>query len=482
MARAVLDGDPAKLCELLECRLTAEATPATVLDAAEGHRRLIVDGRVVDVAHAGFQAARDGQGGVHVTAEDGRGESVFGVVCDTNRLVDTAHGNDRDDRTERLLRVEPHLRSDIGQDGRFEVKAVRLPAGDHLRPLCDRIVELVGHPPERVLVHKWTDLRVLLARVAHLQRAGPLTKFACELLRYRAIDQDALGRHADLPLVHERAKARRRHGALEIGVGQDDQRRLPAELEEHPLEMSSSRLSDDPSNTRRAREADPPHRWMGNQLLNHLRGVLGIVGDEVDRPLRHVRVLQRVHDRGVCPRALLGCLQDDGVAVRQWRRHSAHAEHDRRVPRCDPDDHPDRLAHRLRLLARDVRRDVLLFRPHVGLVRVVGEHSGAELHVEHAPPDRAVRLLGDQGRDFSLALHQQLRRAPKQAAPLGRRRRRPLRKSSLRRLHRETSLGTTLTVSHSGAAPHPHLPKLMSTHKIPSLRLPRLGRPASPRG
>jgi hypothetical protein len=52
LALAVLDGDPAELSELLECRVAAEPAPPAVLDASERHRWFVVDSRVVDVAHA----------------------------------------------------------------------------------------------------------------------------------------------------------------------------------------------------------------------------------------------------------------------------------------------------------------------------------------------------------------------------------------------------------------------------------------------
>src|SRR5439155_19558900 len=103
LARAVLDSDPAELGELFEGGLASEAAPAAVLDATEGHRRLVVDGRVVDVAHTGLQLAGNRKCGIDVAAEDGGRESVFGVVCDPDRLVDTVDGHDRDDRSERFL-------------------------------------------------------------------------------------------------------------------------------------------------------------------------------------------------------------------------------------------------------------------------------------------------------------------------------------------------------------------------------------------
>ena len=62
------------------------------------------------------------------TADD---EPVLGVVGHAHRLVDTVHRHDRDDRPERLLRVDPHLGRDAHQYGGLEEGAVGLPAGDH---------------------------------------------------------------------------------------------------------------------------------------------------------------------------------------------------------------------------------------------------------------------------------------------------------------------------------------------------------------
>jgi hypothetical protein len=59
VALGLLDRDPAQLGELLECGAAAEAAPARVLDAAEGHLRLVMDGGVVDVAHAALDLTRN---------------------------------------------------------------------------------------------------------------------------------------------------------------------------------------------------------------------------------------------------------------------------------------------------------------------------------------------------------------------------------------------------------------------------------------
>jgi hypothetical protein len=111
-----------------------------------------------------------------------------------------------------------------------------------------------------------------------------------------------------------------------------------------------------------------------------------------------------------------------------------------------------------------VRGDLLLLRGRVGVIGVVREHPGAELHVEHAPTQSAVRLLGDEGRDRGLTLDQELGSALQQTPPLARRHRRPLWKRPLGRLHRQTRCSAL----GGGRAPD-----LMSRHPIPTLARPR---------
>src|SRR5262245_49145576 len=214
-ARAVLGCDPAKLGEFLERRLAPESAPAAGLYAAEGHRWLVVDGGVVDVADAGFKPARNVHRSVHISAEHCRGQFVLGVVSDAHRLLDAVDRHDRDDRPEGLFVVHPHIGRDAHHHSGLEVATLGIAACDHRGPLGDGILDVPGHALKRILVDDRTDLRVRLARVADLQRTGALAQHLSELVRDRPVDHDPLGRHADLPLVHERAEAGRRHGPVE---------------------------------------------------------------------------------------------------------------------------------------------------------------------------------------------------------------------------------------------------------------------------
>src|SRR3954447_23632779 len=80
VTRGLLDRDPTELGELLERGRAAEAPPARLLDAAEGHLRLLVPGGRVDVADAGLEPAGDVPSGGDAAREYRRGEAVRRVV------------------------------------------------------------------------------------------------------------------------------------------------------------------------------------------------------------------------------------------------------------------------------------------------------------------------------------------------------------------------------------------------------------------
>ena len=72
MPAAALHGDPAKLGELVDHRLAAEAPAAGVLDAAERHLRLVADRLVVDVDDPRLELLREREAAVGVGRDDPR--------------------------------------------------------------------------------------------------------------------------------------------------------------------------------------------------------------------------------------------------------------------------------------------------------------------------------------------------------------------------------------------------------------------------
>src|ERR1700730_17072232 len=97
MPTAILNGDPPEFGEFLEGRTRAEP-PATY--TPEWHPRLVVHGRPIDVADAGFDPLGQFKRVCHIRAEDGARQAVARVVGDLDRSFLRIGCNDGRDRPE----------------------------------------------------------------------------------------------------------------------------------------------------------------------------------------------------------------------------------------------------------------------------------------------------------------------------------------------------------------------------------------------
>ena len=202
----------------------------------------------------------------------------------------------------------------------------------------------------RLVVHR-PDLRLGLERVA--QR--PLSRDLHDLVEEGVVDplvhEHALGRAADLTRAEEAAE----HGALrrtrEVGVLADDDRAVPARLDERALEPCGA---DDLLRGRvRADETDPVDSRMRDQALADLAAAVDDVDDAVGQPgLGHD--LHEVRHRERRP---LRRLDHDRVAGCDARRDQLDRDQRGEVPRCDRRVDAVRLAEGEDPLVRVARRD-----------------------------------------------------------------------------------------------------------------------------
>ena len=184
-------------------------------------------------------------------------ESPYSVSLAT-RIASSSplDAHDRLHRAERFLVVDAHLRRDAVDDGRLDDRAVALAAGDDLGALGLRVGDQFVH----ALGRRETDERAehdMAARIAGGQRRGALGELGDEGVGDRLVDDQPLGRHADLALVGEGAEHRRVDRGVEVGVGEHEQRRLAAEFEQHRLQVLGAELGDLLADPRRAGEVDP---------------------------------------------------------------------------------------------------------------------------------------------------------------------------------------------------------------------------------
>ena len=130
---------------------------------------------------------------------------------------------------------------------------------------------------------------------------------------------------------------------LEVGVGEDDVRRLAAELERDLLQVARRGLHDQLADLGRAGERD----LSTSGCAPAPRPRLAVAGDDVDHARREARFLHQLAEPQRRQRRLLGRLEHDRAAGRQRRAELPRRHQQREVPRDDLADHADRLAQRV---------------------------------------------------------------------------------------------------------------------------------------
>ena len=206
--------------------------------------------------------------------------------------------------------------------------------------------------------------------------------------RDRRLDQEPGAGEAHLTRVVVLAGCLRGSG-IEIGVGEHDQRPLPAQFGGERHDVLGGRAADDPGGLRRAGEADP----LDPRVTDERRAdLLADALHEVEHARREPGLDRQVGEQRARQRRPLGRLEDHGVAGGQRRGDLPRGEHERGVPRRDHDRRPGRHAHDG--VARALRGPLPLLVRHgeVGVQTEVlgaaGDQAGAHRLVQHAHVDR----------------------------------------------------------------------------------------------
>ena len=158
-----------------------------------------------------------------------------------------------------------------------------------------------------------------------------------ELIVDRVLDEEPRARETHLPRVVELVHGLL-HGGIEVGVREDQERRLAAELQGDRREVRAGRGGDELAGGDRAGERDPSDVGMGDEsgaglLADPLHHVEGAVG--------HPGVARDVREQRGGERSPFRWLRDHGVPGRERRRDPPRGEHQRRVPRRDHDGDPE---------------------------------------------------------------------------------------------------------------------------------------------
>ena len=106
------------------------------------------------------------------------------------------------------------------------------PPAESTAPFDDGVLDELADAARGRGVDDAAERGLARRRVAGLQALGFRCERRDELVGDRLVDDDALGRHADLALVHERAESGRGDRRPDVRVVEHDQRRLAAEFQQ----------------------------------------------------------------------------------------------------------------------------------------------------------------------------------------------------------------------------------------------------------
>ncbi len=260
----------------------------------------------------------------------------------------------------------------------------------------------------------------------HLLRAGdePLL----ELVVDAALDDDAARGGAALPGGAERRPEDAVDGEVEVGVVEDDDRVLAAELEVDVLEVVGGGLRHQDAGLARAGEGDHGHVGVAHEPV---AGLLAVAVDEVDDAVGQPGLGEQLDEALGQERRVLGGLEHDGVAADERGRELPGRDRDREVPRRDRADDADRHPHRhLELVAELGRRRVAEHAP--ALAGHVDRHVDRFLDVAAGLGEHLAHLAAHQLGQLGLLVLEQPREAEQDLAALGRRDEPPLLERLLR--------------------------------------------------
>ncbi len=159
------------------------------------------------------------------------------------------------------------------------------------------------------------------------------------------LDEDPRASAAVLACVVEDGVRRRGGGTFEIGVGEDDVRRLAPEFERDALDGRRRAFHDSTAHLGRAGEADLRDVRVLDQTPADNRA---LAGDDVEDAFGDVCFERQFGEPENGKRRQLGGLENDGIAACERRADLPARDVEREVPRHDEADDAERLAERRR--------------------------------------------------------------------------------------------------------------------------------------
>src|SRR5260370_10253773 len=123
------------------------------------------------------------------------------------------------------------------------------------------------------LVDHWSDGHRWIARIAIFERLHVSKEAIDELIVDARLYDDPVRAHADLALMEETADHSRPYRMFQVGIVEDDERRVAAEFQCHPLELRGlhRQRTDMSAHPCRTRERDQAGNRVRGERITDLR-------------------------------------------------------------------------------------------------------------------------------------------------------------------------------------------------------------------
>src|ERR671917_441675 len=409
--------DRLRVHKLVDAEVGELAAVARVLGAAERDLRRGL-GHAVYVGHAGLQLVDEPLLLVRVVGPGGGAEAEVRVVGEGYGLVYAAHPEERGDGAEDLLPVRRRIFGDVREHGRRVEVAWplrRLAPGQHLRPGLHALLHLPRDVLEDLGCGERAHVRVLVHRVADLQRGHALDVAARKVVGYLLVDDDAFGVDARLAVIEGARRDGGAYGFVQVGARHRDKRVAAAELEHGLLYVPPGLARHLTAGRLAAGERRRPHARVVDDGLDlargdqeRLEGPLGETGpaDDVlygERALGHVGgVLEQTHVSG----HERGCCEPEDLPERE-------------VPRHDREHGTDGLVADER--ARPLHLYLLVGEHRLGVLGVVAAAAGALVGLAYGRGERLAHLERHDPAELFGLFFEDLRRPRQPPRPLGER-------------------------------------------------------------
>ena len=373
----------------------------------------------VDAYLAAAQPAHDPVHGRQVVAPHRGRQPVNGRIGLRHDFVDIVEGHRHQHRAEDLFLNHRRSRLRVHQHGGWHVVPVRvdrLAAGDHFRTLLGTDPDIAGDALLLVVRNQGAQLRLRIQAGAQPEAVGVIRHAGYHLIEPAPLHVETRAGHADLSGVEEDRVRRSADGGFDIGVVENDGRRLAAEFQSDSLDRLGGCPVDEFAGDGGSGERNLVHVGVLHQ--GRSRG-FSVSGDNVDDARRKPGLQGQFAKPQGRQRRLLRRLEHHRAAGGERRCELPGRQHQRYVPRNDGAHDANRFLDRVpeTLRTRERGHDVRglaenLAGPAADAANGPGRAHDVEVarhESEHAVVD------GLDLSEFVGVLFDQVRQAPEQA-------------------------------------------------------------------